>query len=87
MLGFQVQATSISYRTDFVFNEIPYSDSIISRDVPDTLFYRIPDTGYTRISNSTRFWIILNNRFYRIPDYAGIMLGKVCQVSFKLLTH
>ena len=52
-----------------------------SRDVPDTLFYRIPDTRYTRISNSTGFWIIPDNRFYRI------MLGMVCQVSFKSSTH
>ena len=32
------------------------------RDVPDTLFYRIPDTGYTQISNSTG---------YLIPDNTG----------------
>ena len=48
------------------------------RDVPDPVFYRIPDTGYIRISNFTGYRIIPDIFSYRIPDNTGyrIMLDK-----------
>ena len=43
-----------------------------TRDVPDILFYRIPDIPRSRISNSTRYRIleIPDNRLYWILDNA-----------------
>ena len=46
------------------------------RDVPDTLF--LPDSGYTRISNSTGFRITDSTGYQIIPDNARYCLpGKV----------
>ena len=41
------------------------------RDVPNTLFYPILDIPGYQISPGTGFWILLDNRFYRIQDNTG----------------
>ena len=68
--------TGTSFLQNSIIMRVLYTGS---RDVPDPLFYRIPDINY-RIANFTGYRIIPDISYRRIPDNTGyqIVPGKCC---------